>query len=212
VKPLSSELTDKEKALAGQVAVLQDATARPKIEGGGMVGETLNFISAHVPPALVKIALVVFLGYHAWDYYNRAQQMVAQVESKRAEAMETQAKADGVNAMVDGQSTARNKLKAELAQLRAAAEIAKANALALGTQVNGGTLRLATIKAELEKTNAEGAKTQAEADAQNQSINGIPLAVAQKQAEVDALQSKIQAQINAMREITRTLSSHWVYQ
>jgi len=200
---VSNELTDKEKALAGQAAVLQDTTARPKIEGGGMLGETLNFISAHVPPVLVKIALVVFLGYHAWDYYNRAQQMVAQVESKRAEAMETQAKADGVNAMVDGNSTARNKLMADLAQLRAAAETAKANALALSTQVRGETIRLATIKAEVETTKAQAAKTQAEADAQTQSINGIPLSVAQKRAEVDALQSHIQAQISGFRQIIR---------
>jgi hypothetical protein len=209
---MSSELTDKEKALAGEVAALQDATARPKIEGGGMLGETLNFISAHVPPALVKIALVVFLGYHAWDYYNRAQQFVAQVESKRAEAMEVQAKADGVNAMVDGQSTARNKLRAELAQLRAAAETAKANALALGTQVRGETIRLATIKADFDTTQAEAAKTQAQADAQTQRINGIPLSVAQKQAEVDALESKIQGQMNALRQILHTFLTDPVYQ
>ena len=209
---MSSELTDKEKALAGEVAALQDATARPKIEGGGMLGETLNFISAHVPPALVKIALVVFLGYHAWDYYNRAQQFVAQVESKRAEAMEVQAKADGVNAMVDGQSTARNKLRAELAHLRAAAETAKANALALGTQVRGETIRLATIKADFDTTQAEAAKTQAQADAQTQRINGIPLSVAQKQAEVDALESKIQGQMNALRQILHTFLTDPVYQ
>jgi hypothetical protein len=209
---VSNELTDKEKALAGQAAALQDTTARPKIEGGGMLGETLNFISAHVPPVLVKIALVVFLGYHAWDYYNRAQQMVAQVESKRAEATETQAKADGVNAMVDGKSTARTKLLADLAQLRAAAETAKANALALGTLVKGETIRLATIKAEVETTNAQSAKTQAEADAQTQLINGIPLAVAQKQAEVDALNSKIQAKMNALRQILHTFLTDPVYQ
>jgi hypothetical protein len=200
---VGNELTDKEKALAGQAAALQDTTARPKIEGGGMLGETLNFVSAHVPPVLVKIALVVFLGYHAWDYYNRAQQMVAQVESKRAEAMETQAKADGVNAMVDGKSTARNKLLADLAQLRAAAETAKANALALSTQVRGETIRLATIKAEVETTKAQAAKTQAEADAQTQSINDVPLSVAQKRAEVDALQSHIQAQISGLRQMIR---------
>lgn len=209
---MSNELTDKEKALAGQAAALQDTTARPKIEGGGMLGETLNFVSAHVPPVLVKIALVVFLGYHAWDYYNRAQQFVAQVESKRAEAMEVQAKADGVNAMVDGQSTARNKLRAELARLRAAAETAKANALALGTQVRGETIRLATIKADFDTTQAEAAKTQAQADAQTQQINGIPLSVAQKQAEVDALESKIQGQMNALRQIIRTFLTDPVYQ
>jgi hypothetical protein len=208
---VSNELTDKEKALAGRAAALQDTSARPKIEGGGMLGETLNFVSAHVPPVLIKIALVVFLGYHAWDYYNRAQQMVAQVESKRAEATEMQAKADSVNAMVDGQSTSRNKLLADLAQLRAAAETAKANALALGTQVKGETIRLATIKAEVETTKAQAETAQAEADAQNQLINGIPLAVAQKQAEVDALQSKIQGQISALRQIIRMFVTDPVY-
>jgi hypothetical protein len=45
---------------------------------------------------LIQVALVVFLGFHAWDDYNSAQQMVAQVESKQAEAVRAQAEADAL--------------------------------------------------------------------------------------------------------------------
>jgi hypothetical protein len=193
-------LTDKERLLAGQVAALHDTTARPRIESGGMVGETLNFIAAHIPPVLVKIALIVFLGYHAWDYFNRAQQMVAQVESKRADATETQAKADSVNTTVDGQTTARAKLKADLDKLRADANTARANAQALGTQTKDGTLRLQQIRADVETMQYEAQKADAEQAVQNEVVSGgVTRAVAQRRAEIAALNAENGKMIQQLR-------------
>src|ERR1700733_11964482 len=102
---MSEPLTAKESELAGRVHKLLDARKRPMLTGGGMLAETLNFISAHVPPLLIQAALVVFLAYHAWDYFNRAQQMVAQVQAKRAEAEETQAEADARSDKIEGEAT-----------------------------------------------------------------------------------------------------------
>jgi hypothetical protein len=45
---MSANLTERESDLAARLGKLRDASARPKIENGGMIGETLNFISAHV--------------------------------------------------------------------------------------------------------------------------------------------------------------------
>ncbi|MHB8267476.1 hypothetical protein [Bradyrhizobium sp.] len=196
---MSSELTDKEKALAGQVAALQDAPARPRIQGGGLVGETLNFISAHVPPVLIKIALVVFLGYHAWDYYNRAQQMVAEVESKQGEAAKFKADADAIYNRIGADSAELAKLKAELTRLRAEGDTAKADYEAQATIIDGVPLRLATVKAEIENTSSEASKAQYELDASKQTIDGMPFTVAQKKAEVEALEAKARAAIENMK-------------
>jgi chromosome segregation ATPase len=172
-----------------------------------MIGETLNFISAHVPPVLIQAALVVFLGYHAWDYYNRAQQMVAQVESKQAEAVKAQAEADALNKKIGEETVVLATLKAELQKTQADAATAAAEAAAQGASVKGGTVRLATLRAELETTQAEGAKAQAEADAQTQIIDGLPAAVAQKKAEVEKAEAEARAAIEAHGWKVRSMSA-----
>jgi hypothetical protein len=171
---MSEPLTAKESELAGRVHRLQDAGKRPTLAGGGMVAETLNSISAHVPPLLIQAALVVFLAYHAWDYFNRAQQMVAQVESKRAEAAQAQAETDAKNTLIKGNTAALATLIAELDKTQADAATAKADAEAQAARIRGDSVRLATLKAELENTQAESVKAQAEADAQTQIIGGLP--------------------------------------
>lgn len=55
---MSAKLSERESELAGKLGRLQGAKARPSIENGGMIGEALNFISAHVPPVLIQLALV----------------------------------------------------------------------------------------------------------------------------------------------------------
>src|ERR1700680_2419581 len=103
---MSEQLTEKESELAGRVHKLQDASKRPTLTGGGMVAETLNFISAHAPPVLIQAALVVFLSYHAWDYFHRAHRMVTQWESKRAEPAQAQAETDAKNNLIKGNTAA----------------------------------------------------------------------------------------------------------
>lgn len=193
------KLTKKEVALAGQLAALHDTSTRPTIAGGGMLGDALNFVSAHVPPMLVKISLLVFLGYHAWSYYNQAQQMVAQVESKQGEAMKAEAEADSLNNRIGADSAEAAKLKAELTRLQADSETAKAEYEAQSTIIGGVPARLATVKAEIEKTQAEASKVQYEVDALRQQIDGMPMALAQKKSEVEALEAKAQSAVSGIR-------------
>jgi chromosome segregation ATPase len=197
---MMSKLTEKEMALAGRVIALQDTSARPRINGGGMMGETLNFISARVPPTLVQIALVVFLGYHAWDYYSRAQQMVAEVESKQGEAEKFKADADAINNRIGADSAALAGLKADLKRLQAEGETAKAESEAQAKLINGVPLRLATVRAEIETLKFEGQKAQEVADAQNETVSGgITRAVAQRSAEIAALNAENRKLIQTLR-------------
>jgi len=195
-----SQLSEKEIALAGRVIALQDSSTRPRINGGGMMGETLNFISGRVPPALVKIALVVFLGYHAWDYYNRAQQLVAEVESKQGEAEKIKADADAINNRIGADSAALASLKAELKRLQAEGETARADSEGQAKLINGVPLRLATVRAEIETLKFEGQKAQEVADAQNEIVSGgVTRAVAQRSAEIAAVNAESRKLIQTLQ-------------
>jgi chromosome segregation ATPase len=165
----------------------------------------------HVPPVLIQAALVVFLAYHAWDYFNRAQQMVAQVESKHAEAAQAQAETDAKNTLIKGNTAALATLIAELEKTQADAATAKADAEAQAAKIRGDSVRLATLKAELENTQAESVKAQAEADAQIQIIGGMPAAVAQKKAEVETAEAEAIAKIEAHKIIVKTaINPGWI--
>jgi hypothetical protein len=178
------ELTDTEKELAGKIVKLRGKSGRPKITGGGMVGDLLNAISEHVPTNLVRAALVVFLGYHAWDYYARAQQMVADVEAKNAEARQAEVEADAINQKIGVDSASLAKVKAELTALQAAAQIAEADAKAQAQTIGNGTARLAMLRAEIDAAKNQAASVQAKVDALRQNINGMPLIVAQKKTRL----------------------------
>jgi hypothetical protein len=198
---MQTEPTSKELGLAERANELEDAASRPKIAGGGLLADAINFVTAHVPPKLITAALVVFLAYHAWDYFNRAQQMVAQLEAKRAEAAQVQADADAQNAKIKDESLKLATVRAELAKTQADAATAKAEAAAQGARRSGDTVRLATLTAELAKTQADAAKAQAEADAQTQLIGGMQLSVLQKQAEVETAEAEARAKIQNLRNI-----------
>jgi len=60
---MKKEPTPKELDLAARVNALDDAGSRPKIAGGGLLADAINFVTAHVPPRLTAAALVVFLSY-----------------------------------------------------------------------------------------------------------------------------------------------------
>jgi chromosome segregation ATPase len=201
---MKNQPTPKELDLAGRVHDLDDAASRPKIAGGGLLAEAFNFVTAHVPRRLVAVALVVFLSYHAWDYYNRAQQMVAQLEAKRAEAVQTQTDADAQNAATNGESVRSATIRAELARLEADAATAKAEAEAQSAIVEDKTARLATLQAELEKTQAEAARVRADAAAQGARRNGDTLRFATLTAELaktEADAAKARAEADAQNQV-----------
>lgn len=200
---MKDDPTEKEMELAKHIGKLEGAASRPKITGGGLLTEALNFVSAHVPTRLTTAAIVIFLGYHAWDYFQRAQQMVAALEAKRAEAAAAIVEADAQNKRIGNDSMRLATLKAELEKVQADAEAAKADADAQNKRIGDGSMRLATLKAELEKTQAESVQAKAEADALNQIVDGIPLAVAQKKAEVETAEADANSLIQSFRMTLR---------
>ena len=192
---MSDELEDKKKELAATIGKRRAAADRPNIKGGGMVGEVLNAISDHIPPRFVQLGLVVFLGYHAWDYYARAQQMVADVQTKNAEAREAEVEADAINQKMGLDSAAVAKMKAELTQLQAAAQLAEADAKSQAQKIGDGTARLAMLRAEISAARNEAIKIQATVDGLKQTINGMSLNVAQKKNEIEAAEINIEQKI-----------------
>jgi chromosome segregation ATPase len=182
---MSDNLTNAEKKLATRVGNLRDAAARPQVDGLGMLGDALNFIGARVPLQLIRWALVIVLGFYAWDCFTRAQQAVAILETKRGEAGKLEADALAINSRIGGDSAELAKLKAELEQLQADARTTKADYEANATIINGAPARLATIRAEIEKIQNDAKIAQADYEANATIISGVPARLATMRAEID---------------------------
>jgi hypothetical protein len=195
---MADEPTDRETALATRIVDLRDKSGRPKVAGSGPVVDTLNFVSARAPLALIRLGLIVFLAYVAWGYYTRAQQMVFDLKSKEAEVTKTQVEADAVRHKVNEETAQRATLKAQIAKIKADAATAEAEAQAAKAEIGGVSARLAGLRAEMELARAEGDKAQAEANAQNQVIDGVPLNVSQKKAEIAVATGEVKKSIQGL--------------
>lgn len=202
--PMPDDLTNAEKELASRVGKLRDAAARPQVDGLGMLGDGLNFLSAHVPLQLIRWALVVALGFYAWDSFNRSQQVVAILETKRGEAGKLEAEAAAINTKIGGDSAELAKLKAELEQLQAEGKTAKADYEANATIINGVPARLATIRAEIVKTENDAKTAQADYEANATIISGVPARLATVRAEIDTTREearKAEYEVDAQNQI-----------
>lgn len=202
---MSGQPTEREILLAAGIKELEATAAKPVITGGGWLGEVLNFISARVPRVLITTTIVVFLGVKSWDYYNLAQQMVADLEAKRGDVMRASAEAGAQNTMTGDGSMRFATLTAQLAKTEAEAKVAKAEAEAQMHMVGDASMRLATLQAELEKTEAEALQAKTEANALNQMVERMPLAVGQKQAEVEDAEAKVRAELELLRLLVNTM-------
>ena len=172
---MSRKPTDRELDLARRLEALEAQAARPVISGGGLLSHIVNGIVSRVPPKLVTIALVVFLAWHGWDYFNRWQQLSAETQKLEAKAATLAAEADAKGLPLEGETLQTQKMRAEIAALQA----------------------------EILRTQAEGDKAQAEANAQNQQIGEVKIAVLQKQAEVNEAEATAEGQIQASKTLMR---------
>ncbi len=154
---------------------------------------------------IMTAALTIFIAYHGWTALNSAQQLVADLQTKRAEAGQAIAEANALNGKAGYETMARATLEAELKKTQEQAAAARADADAQNAVINGASMRLATIRAELEKTQAEAAQAKADADAQNQTIDGLPAAVAQKKAEVETAEEKVNREIAKHRYVVQQM-------
>jgi uncharacterized protein YecT (DUF1311 family) len=92
-----------------------------------------------LPKAVIVGALVVFLGYHAWDYYNAARRDPAETQDIMAKAGTAQVDYEAQNKMVGNDTRRGAMVEAELRKLRAEAITAEAQAEANSMLVDPDT-------------------------------------------------------------------------
>lgn len=192
---MSDDITGREKELAGKIDRLKDQAARPQIEGGGWLGDALNFVATKAPVLLIRLALLVFVAYEAFAYYSKAQEQAAALTEKRAQVTQVDADAAAVRTKIGGDTAELARLKAELVKLQSDSITADADARAQAQRMGEGTARLASIRAEIETAQNEATRLRAEVDAQNQNIAGLPLIVSKKRNDVEAAETAVEQEV-----------------
>src|ERR1700722_7506298 len=99
---MTREPTERELDLAKRLDALEAQAARPVIAGGGLLSAVVNGIISRVPAWLLRTALIVFLGWHGWDYFNMWQQQSAETVKLTANAAALAADADAKGVPLDG--------------------------------------------------------------------------------------------------------------
>lgn len=120
-----------------------------------------------LPRPIIIGGLLIFLGWHAWDYYNAARRDPAETQEIMAKAATAQAEANAQNALAGDDTVRGAAVRAEMEKLRQEAAAAKATTDALTQQINGLTAAEGLKRAELEKLANEAQTAGAEARAAN---------------------------------------------
>jgi len=197
---MTSEPTNKELELAARANELADAAALPTGASGGILGQAVNFLMGHVTRGILTAGLAVFIAYHAWAAFNDSQQMVADLQTKRAEVGQAQAEAAALNKKVADTTTAQKTLEAELKKTQADADAAQADAAAATHSVDGMSARVRQLRAELEQKQADAKSAKADAAAALQLFNGVEVAIAQKQAEVASAEATARMKVAGIKQ------------
>jgi hypothetical protein len=160
--------------------ILKQEGEKPGAQQSGFMGVwgMILQMTHMLPKSVIVGALVVFLGYHAWDYFNAARRDPAETQKIMSEAAREQAEADAQNKRVGNDTVRGAAVEAEMQKLRQEAAAAKATTDALTQQINGLTAAEGIKRAELEKLANEARTAKAEADAQTAVL------MAQKKAEL----------------------------
>jgi hypothetical protein len=165
-----TEPNDKPTAeeIARAKEILKQEGEKPGAQQSGFMGVwgMILQMTHMLPKSVIVGALVVFLGYHAWDYYNAARRDPAETQEAIAKAAAAQAEADAQNKRVGNDTVRGAAVEAEMQKLRAEAAAAKVTTDALTQQINGLTAAEGIKRAELEKLANEARIAKADADAQ----------------------------------------------
>jgi hypothetical protein len=150
--------------------ILKQENEKPGAATGGgfagIPGMILQMIQA-LPRPIIVGGLLIFLGWHAWDYYNAAIRDPAETQEIKAKAATAQAEANAQNALAGDDTVRGAAVRAEMEKLRQEAAAAKATTDALTQQINGLTAAEGLKRAELEKLANEAQTAGAEARAAN---------------------------------------------
>jgi hypothetical protein len=183
-REMTDEPTLEEIKLAKRVNELDEAATRPQIASGGLLSAAAHFVLNRVSRPVFSSVLVVFIAYHGWEAINTAQQLRADLDTKRAQAGQMSAQADAANARIRDSNVLTAQMQADLEKLQAQARSVEADAAAQNHNLDGQTVRLRTVRAELETVQQQARATKADADAQNEIINGGPMRLQTMRAEL----------------------------
>jgi hypothetical protein len=163
--------TEREALLEARVKELEAAAAQRKtaVAGAGIVEQVWHYFTAFVPPWIIACGLAIFLGFHAWEYFNTTQMAAAETHLQKAQAAlkdaNARAQADTIDAAGQAVPLQTEIAKAEAEKAKQEAAQAQVEADALNAKISGETARLATARAELAVKQAQAEKARAEAEA-----------------------------------------------
>jgi hypothetical protein len=189
--------TDREALLEARVKELEAAAAQRKTPGAGagIIEQVWHYFTAFVPPWIIACGLAIFLGFHAWEYFNKAQMQTAETQLQRAQAAlkdaNARAQADTIEAAGQNVPLQTEIAKAEAEKAKQEAAQAQVEADALNAKVGDETSRLTMARAELAGKRAQAQKARAEADAKT-SKAGL-LTLEQKAERLKLTQTKLEA-------------------
>ncbi len=195
---MANQMTAREAVLAARVAELEAAEAgrMQSRTGGNIVEQIWRYFRAFVPVWIVALALIVFGGFQAIEYYQGGQREAAVTRLKEAQAKLKDADAVAQRLMVNGQPARVERLRADAELKQKQAAQAEIEAKALNEQVDGMTARLKAVELEVANKQYAAKLAQVEADAKwERQSDGRTLEehIAESKAiisEIDAINAK----------------------
>ncbi|MHB8267475.1 SH3 domain-containing protein [Bradyrhizobium sp.] len=159
--------TEREALLEARVKELEAAAAQRKTAGAGagIVEQVWHYFTAFVPPWIIACGLAIFLGFHAWEYFNSAKILAAETETRKAKAAIDDLKGRVPSTLVDGTKAEVQRMAAEVAKKQNEASRAKVEADTQNAIIEGETARSQQLRAELAKKRALAGKAKLEAEA-----------------------------------------------
>ena len=163
--------TEREALLEARVKELEAAAAQRKtaVAGAGIVEQVWHYFTAFVPPWIIACGLAIFLGFHAWEYFNTTQMAAAETHLQKAQAAlkdaNARAQADTIDAAGQAVPLQTEIAKAEAEKAKQEAAQAQVEADALNAKIGDETSRLAMARAELASKQAKVGVARAAAEA-----------------------------------------------
>ena len=171
---MSEPMTEREAILTAELEKLKAAQQSALVSSiqGGVFEGIWRAINNVVPPWLAVMALAVFLGHHAMEYYMNAQIKEATKELTEAQSDVETAKAAAENAIKNGSPLRLAKAKADLKEKQEQARNARAEADALNSQEHDATVRIETVEAEIAGAQQKARLARLQADAKAKKLGG----------------------------------------
>ena len=179
--------TEREALLEARIKQLEAAAALREKSGaadGGLIEQIWRYFSAFVPSWIIICGVAMFLGFHAWEYFNRPKIQAAETEIKKAKAAIDDLKGRVPNTLIDGTKAEVQRVAAEVAKKQNEASRAKVEADTQNAIIEGETARSKQLRAELAKKQALAGKAKLEAEAAGARFGVQTLAVREQRAKL----------------------------